>query len=92
LVNAPTGGPIGAPADRDTSKAPAELLLKPGDSGAAVLRYTQAGLYPDCTKAAATGFRVYPPEDTGSVFLAQKHEACSNTGIKLLTIGAFQAN
>jgi len=92
LVNAPTGGPIGAPADRDTSKAPVELLLKPGDSGAAVLRYTQAGLYPDCTKAAATGFRIYPPEDTGSVFLAQQREACSNTGIKLLTIGAFQAN
>ncbi|WP_120522711.1 DUF4232 domain-containing protein [Arthrobacter celericrescens] len=92
LVNAPTGGPIGAPADRDTAKAPVELLLKPGDSGAAVLRYTQAGLYPDCTKAAATGFRIYPPEDTGSVFLAQQREACSNTGIKLLTIESFQAS
>jgi len=92
LVTGPTAAPIGAPADRDTSKAPVELLLKPGDSGAAVLRYTQAGLYPDCKHVPAAGFRIYPPEDTASVFLAQQREACSNAGIKLLTIGAFQAN
>jgi len=92
LVTGPTAAPIGAPADRDTSKAPVELLLQPGDSGAAVLRYTQAGLYPDCKHVPAAGFRIYPPEDTASVFLAQQREACSNAGIKLLTIGAFQAN
>ncbi|MGW9415467.1 DUF4232 domain-containing protein [Arthrobacter cupressi] len=92
LVTGPTAGPIGAPADRDTTKAPVELLLQPGESGAAVLRYTQAGLYPDCTHAAAAGFRIYPPEDTGSVFIAQQHEACSNASVKLLTIQAFQAN
>ncbi|OFI38701.1 hypothetical protein BIU82_04515 [Arthrobacter sp. SW1] len=91
LVSSPTGAPIGAPADRETAKPPVELLLKPGESGAAVLRYTQAGLYPDCKRVPATGFRIYPPEDTGSVFLAQKREACSNEAVKLLTIEAFQA-
>ena len=45
------------------------------------------GLHPD----PAAGFRVYPPEDTASLFLAQPRDACSNTDINLLTIGAFQA-
>lgn len=92
LVAAPTGAPLGAPADRDPAKPPAELILKPGESGSAVLRYTQAGLYPDCKRVPATGFRVYPPEDTGSVFIAQQREACSNEAIKLLTIESFQKN
>ncbi len=92
LVTGPTAGPIGAPADRDTSKAPVELVLKPGDKGVAVLRYTQAGLYPGCKHAPAAGFRIYPPEDTASVFAAQQRDACSNADVKLLTIGAFQAS
>jgi Protein of unknown function (DUF4232) len=92
LVASPTGGPLGAPADRDTAKPPVELLLKPGESGSAVLRYTQAGLYPDCKRVPATGFRIYPPEDTGSVFIAQQREACSNEAVKLLTIESFQEN
>ena len=55
------------------------------------LRYTQAGNYTDCTRIPAAGFRIYPPEDTASLFLAQPRDACSNAGINLLIIGAFQA-
>ena len=84
------GDPIGAAADRDTTP-PTEVLLEPGQAGAATLRYTQARNYPDCTVVAAAGFRVYPPEDTASLFIAQPRDACSNAGINLLTVGAFQA-
>lgn len=85
------GGPIGAPAARDESTPVAEVLLAPGQAGTAVLRYTQARNYADCTVVAAAGFRVYPPEDTASLFLAEPHDACSNAGINVLTIGAFTA-
>ena len=84
------GAPIGAAAARDTTPA-TEVLLEPGQAGAATLRYTQARNYPDCTVVPAAGFRIYPPEDTASLFIAQPRDACSNADINLLTIGAFQA-
>ncbi|MBT2553343.1 DUF4232 domain-containing protein [Arthrobacter sp. ISL-5] len=91
LTSGPNGQPIGAPAQRDTTVPVGDVLLAPGQSGTAVLRYTQAGNYPDCTKTPAAGFRVYPPEDTASLFVARPSDACSNASIKLLSIGAFQA-
>lgn len=84
------GGPIGAAATRDESVPVTEVLLAPGQTGWAQLRYTQAGNYTDCSPADAAGYRIYPPEDTESLFLAQPTTACSNADIKLLTIGAFQ--
>ena len=84
------GAPIGAPAVRDEATAPADVLLAPGQTGSAVLRYTQAGNYTDCAMVDAAGYRIYPPEDTASLFLPQPTKACSNTGITLLTIGPFQ--
>jgi hypothetical protein len=84
------GAPIGAPASRDETTAATDVLLTPGQTGSAVLRYTQAGNYPDCAMVDAAGYRIYPPEDTASLFLPQPTKACSNAEIALLTIGAFQ--
>ncbi|SER05290.1 DUF4232 domain-containing protein [Arthrobacter sp. OV608] len=84
------GAPIGAPAIRDEATAPTDVLVAPGQTGSAVLRYTQAGNYPDCAMVDAAGYRIYPPEDTASLFLPQPTRACSNAEITLLTIGAFQ--
>lgn len=84
------GAPIGAPAVRDEATAPTDVLLAPGQTGSAVLRYTQAGNYQDCALVDAAGYRIYPPEDTASLFLPQPTKACSNAEITLLTIGAFQ--
>jgi hypothetical protein len=91
LTSAPTGDPIGAAATRDESQPVAEVVLAPGKAGFAQLRYTQAGNYPDCTRVPAAGFRVYPPEDTASLFIPQQQDACSNAEIKLLSVQAFQA-
>lgn len=85
------GAPIGAAAVRDGSTPAADVLLAPGQAGAATLRYTQAANYPDCNRTTAAGFRIYPPEDTASLFIAQPRDACSNAGTALLTIGVFQA-
>jgi hypothetical protein len=83
------GEPLGAPARKDEASAVADVLLDAGQAGAADLRYTQAGNYPDCTQAQAAGYRVYPPEETASLFLAMPRTACTNDSIELLTIGAF---
>lgn len=83
------GAPIGAPARQDGASPVADVLLAPGQAGAADMRYTQAGNYPDCTVTQAAGYRIYPPEDTASLFLATPRSACSNDEIELLTIGAF---
>jgi Protein of unknown function (DUF4232) len=84
------GEPIGAPATRDETNPVADVLLAPGQTGTSVLRYTQAANYSDCTLVNAAGYRIYPPEDTASLFLAQPTSACSNTNIALLSVGAFQ--
>ncbi len=86
-----SGEPIGEPATRETTTPVTKIELAPGKSAWAEIRYTQAGNYGDCTKVPAAGFRIYPPNDTASLFVAEAHDACSNAGIKLLTITAFQA-
>ena len=91
LTASATGNPLGAAATRDDSTPVASVLLAPGQSGKATLRYTQAGNYPSCTHVPAAGFRVYPPEDTASLFIPAAKDACSESAIKLLTIGAFAA-
>ena len=90
LTASAEGEPIGAPATRDEANPVVDVLLAPGQTGTAVLRYTQAGNYSDCTLVAAAGYRVYPPEDTASLFLPQPVNACSNANIALLSVGAFQ--
>ncbi|WP_364323106.1 DUF4232 domain-containing protein [Paenarthrobacter nitroguajacolicus] len=85
------GEPIGEPATRETTTPVTKIELVPGKSAWAEIRYTQAGNYGDCTKVPAAGFRIYPPNDTASLFIPEPHDACSNAGIKLLTITAFQA-
>ncbi|MGO4491106.1 DUF4232 domain-containing protein [Arthrobacter sp. 2YAF22_2] len=91
LAAGATGDPIGAPATRDDSTPVSDVLLAPGKAGTATLRYTQAGNYQGCTRTPAAGFRVYPPEDTASLFVADTKDACTEPGINLLTIGAFAA-
>ena len=86
------GAPIGAAAARDESTPAADVLLAPGPG-----RRRHAALHarppttPTARMTPAAGFRVYPPEDTASLFIAQPRDACSDAGTRLLTIGVFQA-
>jgi hypothetical protein len=91
LVGGGNGTQLGASDQRDPA-APSSgpIQLAPGASSAAVLRYTQAGNYQNCTQAPADGLRVYPPSATDALFIAHPLTACTNADIKLLTIGAFQ--
>lgn len=91
FTSSPDGSPIGMPARRDDTVPAVGLVLGPGHSGKATLRYIRPGNIPECTTTPAEGFRVYPPEDTASLFIAQKMVACSNSNVELLTISTFQA-
>ncbi|MDQ0260906.1 DUF4232 domain-containing protein [Sinomonas atrocyanea] len=90
LTDGPTGAPIGAPADRDTTVPVVPIVLQPGQSGAADFGLHQARNYTGCTAVTAAGYRVYPPEDYGSLFIPAQVTACSNGDIHLLTLRAFQ--
>ncbi|WP_175637419.1 DUF4232 domain-containing protein [Sinomonas mesophila] len=90
LTDGPEGAPIGAPADRDAAAPVVAITLAPGQSGAADFGLTQARNYTDCVVVEAAGFRVYPPEDYGSLFIPAPSTACSNADIHLLTLRAFQ--
>ncbi|GAA2203022.1 DUF4232 domain-containing protein [Sinomonas flava] len=90
LTNGPQGEPIGAPADRETSTPVTPIILEPGQSGAAEFGLGQAGKYTNCAVVDAAGYRVYPPEDYGSLFIPAQVMACSNADIHLLTLRAFR--
>ena len=91
LTSGPDGAPIGAPADRDPSAPVVDIVLNSGQSGAAEFGYTQPGLYAgSCTQVQAAGLRIYPPEDYGSLFIPNPQTACSEAGVHLLTLKAFQ--
>ena len=90
LTDGPAGAPIGAPADRDPAAPVVPVVLAPGQSGAADFGLTQAGNYTNCNLVEAAGFRVYPPEDYGSLFIPAPSMACGNADIHLLTLRTFQ--
>ena len=90
LTDGPQGAPIGAPADRDAAAPVVAITLAPGQTGAAEFGLTQARNYTNCVVVEAAGFRVYPPEDFGSLFIPAPSTACSNADIHLLTLRAFQ--
>lgn len=91
MIMAGTTTPIGEPAVRD-AQAPSNgpITLTPGSAAGARLHYTQAGNYQNCQHVQAQSILVYPPSATDSLEIPRPLSACSNAGINLLTIGAFQ--
>lgn len=89
FVDSPTGDPIGAPADRDTSKPTVTLGIN--EKASAMLRITVAGNYGDkCQKVTAAGLRIYPPDNTDSLFFPWEDSACANTDVHLLEISSLE--
>lgn len=92
------GTAIGAPAAREEDDdPPPEVLLAPGDSAAALLRITQAGIQDGCltrgdTRAAAA-LRVTPPggSDSVAVPVPDGVTACLSAGVRQLLVGPLLA-
>lgn len=86
------GTQLGTPADRDPARASSgPVTLAPGGTAQAGLAYTRAENYQNCNRLNSDGLRIYPPSATDALFVPYQLTACSNQGVVLLTIGAFQA-
>ncbi|AOW93120.1 hypothetical protein BFN03_11925 [Rhodococcus sp. WMMA185] len=81
-VAAPGGAQVGSAATRDDGSG-SPVTVTPGASVTAAVRATVVQNYPaeTCGPAPVAGFRVYPPGDTGSVFVPYPSTGCSQTGI-----------
>lgn len=74
-VSAVTGGDgtqLGQAARRETGIEPVEVTLQPGAQARAAMKITNVGLFDQaqCQPQAAEGLRVYPPENTDSLYVA----------------------
>ncbi|MGA8993745.1 MAG: DUF4232 domain-containing protein [Nocardioidaceae bacterium] len=91
LVTAAQGDPLGAPADRVAAGQRRPLQLAPGESADATLRVTRAGNFSRarCRPARASGLRIYPPNQTESVFLRRATPGCRASGVHLLQLSPY---
>jgi hypothetical protein len=91
LVAAPSGAPIGAPADRMNKNQVKRLTLRPGAHAGATLRVVDAANFPRsaCRPVTAKGLRVYPPNETRSAFVAHPLTACRSPKVHLLSLSPF---
>lgn len=82
------GHQVGAPASRDGSIG-AQTTLAPGQVASAIVRAVNPQNYPTatCKPVSVRGFRVYPPDETASLFLPLhgSAKACS-TDIDQLSV------
>jgi hypothetical protein len=83
-VTGPSGQQVNDPTGRMTDVTPARVVLAPQASGHAVVRHGQPGAFePSCHAVDVAGFRVYPPDETASVFVPWAAQACSANGVNV---------
>jgi hypothetical protein len=94
VVSAYTGaGQIGSPAAIDTSIRPRTVMLDPGATAHAVLRYTATSRFDpaSCRQVTAVGLRVYPPQRQAIALTVRwSVRACSRKGPAFLSVQAVQ--
>ena len=76
------GHQVGAAAFRDGSKG-AAITLQPGQVAYAPVGFTQVRNFDagDCKPTPVRGLRVYPPQETASMFLPAGGTGCANTDL-----------
>jgi hypothetical protein len=84
------GTQVGAPADRTPSNTP-KTVLAPGEKVRSAISETSYSPYPKktCQPTKVDGFRVYPPDETHSLFIAHPTTGCANPNVHLLQHKAF---
>ena len=92
LVSAPPYTQIGLAAKRGGTTPVTLVTLAPGASANAMLQIVDALNFPPatCNPTKAAFLRVYPPNQTVPVYLANTSETCAQP-VQTLTISAVQA-
>ena len=77
-VTGDSGTQVGRPAERDGAKG-AQFTLRPGHVASTILTETDIGVFDpsECKPTTTRGFRVYPPDSTASMFVAQPGRGCA---------------
>jgi hypothetical protein len=77
-VTGDNGAQVGAPAVRDGAIGP-QVTLRPGQVASATVAETNIGVFDPavCKPTPTRGFRVYPPDETHSVFVATNGMGCA---------------
>jgi Protein of unknown function (DUF4232) len=77
-VTGDSGTQVGRPAERDGAIG-AQLTLKPGQVASTIVTETDVDVFDvsACKPTATRGFRVYPPDSTASMFIAQTGRGCA---------------
>ena len=77
-VTGDNGRQVGEPAQRD-GKIGAQITLHPGQVASAIISETDVGVFDpaQCKPTDTRGFRVYPPDSTASMFVAQPGRGCA---------------
>lgn len=85
------GSQVGAAAERMGSSR--TVSLSPGGSAVAVVQSSDARNYPEdqCRQTPAAGMRVYPPNQTASVFVRDRALACADPSVRVLHVGSVRA-
>ena len=85
------GTQVGAAAKRDGTSAPVQVA--PGAAAHATLRILDYQALPTsrCQPTAFRGYRVYPPDQTASAFVAMPGTTCGDDSEVLLTISPVEA-
>ncbi|KAA5832098.1 DUF4232 domain-containing protein [Saccharopolyspora hirsuta] len=95
-VGGEDGHQIGEAAFREGKKGE-EINLEPGGKASAMIKYTTVENYDsgECRMEPAKGLRIYPPQETASMFIPFEHErnGCAGNGIPghQLTVQTIQA-
>jgi hypothetical protein len=92
LVSAPPYTQLGLAAQRSSTTPVKLITLAPGATANALLQIVDALNFPTatCAPAKASYLRVYPPNQTAPVYLANASEACAQP-VQTLFISAVQA-
>jgi hypothetical protein len=92
LVSAPPYTQIGLAANRDSTTPVRLVTLAPGASANAMLRIVDALNFgpATCSPTKAAFLRIYPPNQTVPVYLADASETCAQP-VQTLTVQAVQA-
>jgi hypothetical protein len=91
-VTGASGTTVGAPAQRDDVAPAATVTIAPQHAAQAVLIETDSLNYPTttCRLTSVAGLRIYPPNQTASLFIAQATRACGRAADPGLQIGPME--
>ncbi|GIM95451.1 DUF4232 domain-containing protein [Paractinoplanes toevensis] len=82
---------VGEALDRATFNPKVTLTLAPGDIAYAILGLHDVGMFPAsrCKPVSVRGYRVYPPDETKSVFVASATKVCSAKDVNVGNVAAI---